>query len=329
MTAARQAPGWHPQERRVRSRARASSAAPRSVRAPPTTASVAFLSLFLGLTSGDQQVRLAVQGRGRRGRSCCSTARRSPGSTAPLDRSDRSRAAARPARARRARARRRGTGASRARGSGSTCRGRRPRPGSFSSATPRAGRSPPASPGRTSWARSRSRVTVSFDGRPLAARRARPREDPGARARRRPRGDRRARLRERPALARRRGLRRRRRRRGAERADGRADPHDEEAQARAGGVPRDVCARARSRCGRHGRGRARPASGSCATRARPRPTASSREASTRARGVRPTLPLAKADEVRFLWPRPRAFRAGRVPTALFPSAGGLGARTAA
>ena len=35
------------------------------------------------------------------------------------------------------------------------------------------------------------------------------------------------------------------------------------------------------------------------------------------------LPLEKADEVSFLWPRPRAFDAG-VPTALFPSAGGLG-----
>ncbi len=36
------------------------------------------------------------------------------------------------------------------------------------------------------------------------------------------------------------------------------------------------------------------------------------------------LPLAKADEVSFLWPRARAVRAGSVPTALFPSAGGLG-----
>jgi hypothetical protein len=35
------------------------------------------------------------------------------------------------------------------------------------------------------------------------------------------------------------------------------------------------------------------------------------------------LPLEKADEVSFLWPRPRALNAG-VPTALFPSAGGLG-----
>jgi hypothetical protein len=36
------------------------------------------------------------------------------------------------------------------------------------------------------------------------------------------------------------------------------------------------------------------------------------------------LPLSKQDEVSFLWPRPRAFRAASVPTALFPSAGGLG-----
>jgi len=36
------------------------------------------------------------------------------------------------------------------------------------------------------------------------------------------------------------------------------------------------------------------------------------------------LPLSKQDEVSFLWPRPRAFRAGSVPTALFPTAGGLG-----
>jgi hypothetical protein len=35
------------------------------------------------------------------------------------------------------------------------------------------------------------------------------------------------------------------------------------------------------------------------------------------------LPLEKEDEVNFLWPRPRSFDAG-VPTALFPSAGGLG-----
>jgi hypothetical protein len=35
------------------------------------------------------------------------------------------------------------------------------------------------------------------------------------------------------------------------------------------------------------------------------------------------LPLEKTDEVNFLWPRPRSFDAG-VPTALFPSAGGLG-----
>jgi hypothetical protein len=36
------------------------------------------------------------------------------------------------------------------------------------------------------------------------------------------------------------------------------------------------------------------------------------------------LPLSKNDEVSFLWPRARALRAGTVPTALFPSAGGLG-----
>ena len=36
------------------------------------------------------------------------------------------------------------------------------------------------------------------------------------------------------------------------------------------------------------------------------------------------LPLGKSDEVSFLWPRARAVRAGSVPTALFPSAGGLG-----
>jgi hypothetical protein len=36
------------------------------------------------------------------------------------------------------------------------------------------------------------------------------------------------------------------------------------------------------------------------------------------------LPLSKTDEVSFLWPRARAVRAGSVPTALFPSAGGLG-----
>jgi hypothetical protein len=36
------------------------------------------------------------------------------------------------------------------------------------------------------------------------------------------------------------------------------------------------------------------------------------------------LPLSKSDEVSFLWPRARAVRAGSVPTALFPSAGGLG-----
>ena len=35
------------------------------------------------------------------------------------------------------------------------------------------------------------------------------------------------------------------------------------------------------------------------------------------------LPLEKADEISFLWPRPRSFRADSVPTALFPSAGGL------
>ncbi len=48
-----------------------------------------------------------------------------------------------------------------------------------------------------------------------------------------------------------------------------------------------------------------------------------REASESSRAPA-ALPLAKADEVSFLWPRPRAFRAGDVPTALFPSAGGLG-----
>jgi hypothetical protein len=36
------------------------------------------------------------------------------------------------------------------------------------------------------------------------------------------------------------------------------------------------------------------------------------------------LPLSKSDEVSFLWPRPRAVRAGSVATALFRSAGGLG-----
>ena len=36
------------------------------------------------------------------------------------------------------------------------------------------------------------------------------------------------------------------------------------------------------------------------------------------------LPLQKSDEVNFVWPRPRTVRAGSVPTALFPSAGGLG-----
>ncbi len=35
------------------------------------------------------------------------------------------------------------------------------------------------------------------------------------------------------------------------------------------------------------------------------------------------LPLEKADEVNFLWPRPRSFRLETIPTALFPSAGGL------